>query len=221
MVMHLHCCINVDALIRCPALRLCVGMDGCFAKSATCEQEFSASQDRRSLVWIGTVILACIEIDGAEVNVVTREELYDVAYELGVNPDSLPNASSGAFTREFLLFVTRRGMLPKLQKILKHDRPNVVWPWESSPPEASKQPDTTRLPYRIRSALSNEEFDELVFNLGIDRETLAGTSTLERIVSLVEWARRHGRTDDLMDALRAVRPQVDWTTDLLPGSEAA
>lgn len=151
----------------------------------------------------------------------TREELYDVAYELGVNPDSLPNASSGAFTREFLLFVTRRGMLPKLQKILKHDRPNVVWPWESSPPEASKQPDTTRLPYRIRSALSNEEFDELVFNLGIDRETLAGTSTLERIVSLVEWARRHGRTDDLMDALRAVRPQVDWTTDLLPGSEAA
>ena len=66
--------------IRCPALRLCVGMDGCFVKSATCEQEFSASQDRRSLVWIGTVILACIEIDGAEVNVVTREELYELVW---------------------------------------------------------------------------------------------------------------------------------------------
>jgi hypothetical protein len=67
---------------------------------------------------------------------------------------------------------------------------------------------------QLRDAL-NQFFDEaelrnLCFDLGIEYESLGGDSKRARVLELVQYCERHGRTDDLINYIQRARPNIDW-----------
>jgi len=71
------------------------------------------------------------------------EELHTLAFDLGVDYESLAGAGKEARAREFLLYLNRRGLIPQLVAAARKQRPNVPWhdaygmPGFFEPPPAS------------------------------------------------------------------------------------
>jgi len=65
----------------------------------------------------------------------------------------------------------------------------------------------------LREILSNhfslDELQVLCFDLGIDSENLRGETKQARAVEIVTYCERHGRTNDLIAAVRRLRPNLD------------
>jgi hypothetical protein len=55
------------------------------------------------------------------------EELHTLAFDLGVDYESLAGAGKEARAREFLLYLNRRGLIPQLVAAARKQRPNVPW----------------------------------------------------------------------------------------------
>ena len=55
------------------------------------------------------------------------EELHTLAFDLGVDYESLGGAGKEARAREFLLYLNRRGLIPQLVAAARKQRPNVPW----------------------------------------------------------------------------------------------
>jgi len=55
------------------------------------------------------------------------EELHTLAFDLGVDYESLGGAGKEARAREFLLHLHRRGLIPQLVAAARKQRPNVPW----------------------------------------------------------------------------------------------
>ena len=56
------------------------------------------------------------------------EELHTLAFDLGVDYESLAGAGKEARAREFLLYLDRRGRIPQLLDAVRRQRPEVRWP---------------------------------------------------------------------------------------------
>lgn len=72
-----------------------------------------------------------------------RAELADLCLRLGVNFDSLPDASLGAQARELILLLARQERLPEMLAALRAERPTIDWPPvppDYRPPAASLSP---------------------------------------------------------------------------------
>lgn len=55
-----------------------------------------------------------------------------------------------------------------------------------------------------------QDLRDLCFELHIDYDDLGGEGRRDKIRELLLYARRHGRTSDLLDQLRRARPDVAW-----------
>ena len=62
----------------------------------------------------------------------------------------------------------------------------------------------------IADHFDTQELRELCFELGIDYDDLGGEGRRAKIRELLLYARRHGRTPDLLEQLRRARPHVAW-----------
>ncbi|HUM71624.1 MAG TPA: P-loop NTPase fold protein, partial [Chloroflexota bacterium] len=69
-------------------------------------------------------------------------------------------------------------------------------------------------PQQLRDALTDyfntDELRDLCFTLGIDYENLGGDSKSEKVLELIQYCERHGRTDDLINTIQRARPNLDW-----------
>lgn len=78
--------------------------------------------------------------------------------------------------------------------------------------EDSKEFKDQRL--KLRHVLTNyfndSELRNLCFELNIDYENLHGQGKIDRVIDLVMYAERHGRTIELVTQCRRLRPHIDW-----------
>lgn len=69
-------------------------------------------------------------------------------------------------------------------------------------------------PQQLRVALNSyfndDELRDLCFTLGIDYENLGGDTKSEKVLELIQYCERHGRSDDLINTIQRYRPNVDW-----------
>ena len=67
---------------------------------------------------------------------------------------------------------------------------------------------------QMRQAISRhynlDELQQLVFDLNLDWDEMAGATKSSKIVSLVEMLARNGRLSDLLTSLQAQHPNVHW-----------
>lgn len=70
--------------------------------------------------------------------------------------------------------------------------------------------DSRKLEQRIAQQFSLAEIDDLAFQLGIDREEIGGETRGARALALVDYAGRHGLSDELTALARQLRPEGDF-----------
>jgi hypothetical protein len=58
--------------------------------------------------------------------------------------------------------------------------------------------------------LGRTEFDELLFDMGIERGKLEGENLAEWIISLIKYCKRHQRLDELLKQLKRMFPSTAW-----------
>jgi hypothetical protein len=67
---------------------------------------------------------------------------------------------------------------------------------------------------QLRIALNDyfnaDELVELCFTLGLDYENLSGEAKAEKVMELIKYCERRGRTDDLINTIQRARPHIDW-----------
>jgi Effector-associated domain 7 len=82
----------------------------------------------------------------------------------------------------------------------------------SNPEEDSTKIESQRLKLRyiLTRYFNDSELRNLCFELNIDYESLRGQGKGDRVIELVMYAERHGRTDDLVTLCRRLRPNADW-----------
>ncbi len=66
--------------------------------------------------------------------------------------------------------------------------------------------DTTSLRHVLVGRFSRDEIDELAFQMGIEADELSGTTKATRTRSLVEYLKDRGRLKELVQLVRAQRP---------------
>ena len=64
---------------------------------------------------------------------------------------------------------------------------------------------------RIEDAFDLEELAGLCFDLGVKFENLPGETLMAKTTALVNWADSNGRMDDLVEMVRSLRPDKDWS----------
>lgn len=83
-----------------------------------------------------------------------------------------------------------------------------------SPTEEASGPAPSFNRRRLRTLLearfNEDDLRGLCFDLNVDYEVLAGTSKVTRIISLIAHCERLRRADELVDAVRALRPDESW-----------
>ena len=81
--------------------------------------------------------------------------------------------------------------------------------------EAQKQVTkqyATYLSDLIDDSFSEEDLEELAFNMQIDIENVAGRMRTKRgkVISLLVYCQQHEQIPELLDELRKARPGKDW-----------
>ncbi len=71
--------------------------------------------------------------------------------------------------------------------------------------------DQIKLYQMLMDNFNSNELQQLCFDLGVDYETLAGTSKDAKTRELITFFIRHGRSNDLLQYLGHARPNVDWS----------
>jgi hypothetical protein len=78
------------------------------------------------------------------------------------------------------------------------------------PAKSATQSPAAVLRDLIVTYFNEDEVRGLAFDLGIDYETLSGTSKIGRSGGLVQQAARNGKIVDLVELCRKNRPEADW-----------
>lgn len=76
--------------------------------------------------------------------------------------------------------------------------------------EINYDPNPTDLLKQMSTYFNNSELRALCFKLDIEYENLGGESKDAKILSLIQYVRRHARLNDLMKILAKERPKVQW-----------
>jgi hypothetical protein len=63
---------------------------------------------------------------------------------------------------------------------------------------------------KIASYFSQGEFNILCHDLGVDPETLDGANKIEKVMALIHYMQHRGQTDELIEMLEQLRPNVYW-----------
>lgn len=114
------------------------------------------------------------------------EELKTLCFDLGIDYENLSGSGKAAKARELVLYLDRRGQLPKLISVGKRQRPNVQWELES--------PDTLLdQENRIRSKVE-------------DTETI--TSALEKLKSISD------DSSEYLESLRLFETRIERAPNL-------
>ncbi len=71
-----------------------------------------------------------------------------------------------------------------------------------------ESPNLSQLRQSISKQFDLAELHRLCADLGLDYENLAGATKDEKVVSLAEWAQRHGRIPDLIAAVQQRHPEL-------------
>jgi hypothetical protein len=71
------------------------------------------------------------------------------------------------------------------------------------------QPQVSLL-YLINEHFDIEEFRTLCYDLGVDHDNLRGEGKIPKIRELLRWMERRGRLEELVDAVRRLRPHLVW-----------
>lgn len=77
---------------------------------------------------------------------------------------------------------------------------------------AAQMVSSSQLQQVLNRHFNSKELQELSFDLGIEYENLGGGSKSEKVLELIGYCERHGRTDDLINTIQRARPNVDWGT---------
>lgn len=88
-----------------------------------------------------------------------------------------------------------------------------VWapgPGGLTPDAPGGESQLVRVYQLIDEHFSLDEIEELALTAGIPPESYEGETRPARALSLVQFAARHGRLDELMAACRRARPRVAW-----------
>jgi len=78
------------------------------------------------------------------------------------------------------------------------------------------QPQLVDLNSKMNQVFSLDEIEALCFTMGIDFDSLGGEGRGAKIRELIEFCRRRGRDEELVEKVRIERPLVSW-----PGAPAA
>lgn len=79
-----------------------------------------------------------------------------------------------------------------------------------APALVSVKPANDRaLAQTIAALFNRDEIDDLAFRLGINGEEISGDTVTKRARSLVDYARRHSVTEELIATARQLRPEGD------------
>ncbi|GIK58000.1 MAG: hypothetical protein BroJett015_36630 [Chloroflexota bacterium] len=77
---------------------------------------------------------------------------------------------------------------------------------------AAQMVSSSQLQQVLNRHFNSKELQELSFDLGIEYENLGGGSKSEKVLELIGYCERHGRTDDLINTIQRARPNIDWNT---------
>jgi hypothetical protein len=80
---------------------------------------------------------------------------------------------------------------------------------------ALTQPQLVELNSKMNQVFNLDEIETLCFAMGIDFDSLAGAGKNAKIRELIEFCRRRGRDEELVEKVRVERPNVAW-----PGAPA-
>ncbi len=72
---------------------------------------------------------------------------------------------------------------------------------------AAPMPDSRALTQVIAALFNRDEIDDLASRLGIDTEEIVGETRGKRARALVDYAERHGMTEELVTLARQLRPE--------------
>ncbi|MGD9100274.1 MAG: hypothetical protein PVF45_07315, partial [Anaerolineae bacterium] len=64
--------------------------------------------------------------------------------------------------------------------------------------------------YLINEHFDIEEFQTLCYDLDVDYDNLRGEGKISKIRELLKLMGRHGRLEELVDAVRRRRPHLVW-----------
>lgn len=80
-------------------------------------------------------------------------------------------------------------------------------PMPPEPPPPAPPRDGRALAQILSALFSRDELDDLAFRLDINSEEIGGETRGKRARSLVDYAERHGMTDELVAMVRKLRPE--------------
>jgi internalin A len=83
-------------------------------------------------------------------------------------------------------------------------------PAEADGHRSREQLSASGLRQMLIEHFSNSELNDLCFDLGIDYESIKGQAKSDKARELIAHVRRHGRTDELIQLCRRLRPNANW-----------
>lgn len=122
-------------------------------------------------------------------------------------------------------------IIPELDKLVFHgvadqvERKRYIWRGEMfrlwfmdnvqasrpvTPSSSLPKYNLAELSDKVCTYFNESELRDLCYKLNIDHATLSGHNHPDKARELVEYCKRHGRLDDLVETCRRLRPHVDW-----------
>ncbi|MBK8988923.1 MAG: hypothetical protein IPM39_23105 [Chloroflexi bacterium] len=151
-------------------------------------------------------------------------ELRELALDMNVDIENLPDTNDKLVFLNFLNYLKRRSLIPQMLDILESRWPKVDWGKEGilqameeleqfrPPARPITWPTTTNLGQGLDwhellgRHFSLDELAELARKLDIDFKALDGNTRAAKINSLFEWVMKAGKMDELTAYVAQVRP---------------
>jgi hypothetical protein len=151
----------------------------------------------------------------------TETEMMGLAQSLDVNYSQLASPGYGGKIRELIMYFMRRGRLSELLAACAQKRPDVAWGSVVSVTEAKTEPGAAvePEPHQQLFALLTNHYDvseliDLARNLGVRWTELKGSTRATKSKSLVVQLAEQDRLPELLEKMKALRPQVAPIQDL-------
>jgi formylglycine-generating enzyme required for sulfatase activity len=142
-----------------------------------------------------------------------NKELEELCRVLGVDVENLPGETRPDRAREIVAYFSRHNRIPALLKAIYQAWPHIAW-W-NTPDKLQAALFAAYAPTKLYGVLNNY-FDKsslfsLCFYLGIDHESLPGTTKADLIRSLLFLLQQQNRLADLANLINKEKPSVSWS----------